>query len=63
MVIASFVAQGGRHPALVLIDQLVEPIMRPFRQIIPSFGGLDLSPMLVLMMLYVVQSFLVRLAY
>ncbi len=63
LVIASFVAQGTRHPALVLIEQLVDPLVRPVRNILPNFGPLDLSPMLVLILLYVAQSVLIGLAY
>jgi YggT family protein len=60
LVIASFVSQGGQHPALTLIGQLVDPLIAPVRKVLPNFGPLDLSPMVVLMLLYVAQTFLVR---
>lgn len=35
------------HPALQLIWQLTEPVMRPVRNIIPPIGGLDFSPIVI----------------
>jgi len=29
------------------IDRITEPVMAPFRRLIPSIGGLDLSPILI----------------
>lgn len=57
-IIASFIAQGSYHPALVLVNQLVEPVMAPFRKIIPPMGGLDLSPLLVFLVINVIKIFL-----
>jgi len=30
-----------------MIDAITEPVMAPFRRLIPSIGGLDLSPILI----------------
>ncbi|AQZ94302.1 YggT family protein [Halopseudomonas phragmitis] len=43
-VILSWVAQGSHNPAVILVHQICEPILAPIRKIIPSLGGLDLSP-------------------
>ena len=56
IVIASFLMAGQMHPALALIHQLIEPIMAPFRKVIPPFGPLDLTPMVVLLILFIVQN-------
>jgi YggT family protein len=53
-VILSWVSPGGYNPAAVLLADLVEPVLRPVRRFIPSIGGLDLSPMLVLIALQAV---------
>jgi YggT family protein len=55
MVIASWVAPQSGHPALLLVNQLVEPIMAPFRKIMPDMGGIDLSPIFAFLALNVVQ--------
>jgi YggT family protein len=38
-----------------LLDTLTEPVFRLVRRIIPPLGGLDLSPMIVLLVLWAVQ--------
>ena len=38
-----------------------EPYLRLFRRFLPSFGGLDLSPMVALFVLWIVSGFLIRL--
>lgn len=60
IAIASFVAQGSMHPALGLLHQLNEPLMAPLRKILPPFGPLDLTPMIVLLILFIVRDVLSR---
>lgn len=43
-VILSWVAPASRNPAALLVHQLCEPLLVPIRRILPSLGGLDLSP-------------------
>lgn len=50
-VIASWVSPGGRSAALDLVDSLTSPLLRPLQQRLPPLGGLDLSPMLALVLL------------
>ena len=53
MIISSWIAPGSANPALALINQICEPVMAPFRKLLPSMGGLDLSPILVFLVLQV----------
>lgn len=55
MIIVSWVAPGSRHPAIELIWQISEPIMAPFRSLLPNMGGIDFSPILVFIGINVVQ--------
>lgn len=48
-IILSWVAQGSYNPLADLLHQITEPVMGPARKILPPMGGLDLSPMLVLL--------------
>lgn len=57
-VIASFVAQGNQHPALQVVAQLTDPLMEPVRKVLPSAGGLDFSPLVVILGLGVIQQLL-----
>jgi YggT family protein len=43
------------------LDSLTEPVFRPVRRIIPPIGGLDLSPLIVLLAIGVLQVFFDRL--
>jgi len=45
-VILSWVAPGGYNPVAMVFFQLTEPLLRPFRRLLPDTGGLDLSPLL-----------------
>lgn len=47
-VILSWVNPGAQHPGIELIDNITEPVMAPARRLIPAMGGLDLSPILVI---------------
>lgn len=49
-VILSWVGPGTRHPIAVVLADLNEPILRPARRLIPTIAGLDLSPLLVLIL-------------
>ena len=55
MIIASWIAPGSAHPALALVNQITEPLMKPFRRILPPMGGLDISPIIVFMVLQVLS--------
>jgi len=47
-VILSWVNPGAHHPGIELLDNITEPVMAPARRLIPSMGGLDLSPIAVI---------------
>lgn len=40
------------------LDRFLEPVYRPIRKILPDFGGLDFSPMVVLLVLYILSTLL-----
>ncbi|CAA0117436.1 YggT family protein [Zhongshania aliphaticivorans] len=54
-IIMSWVAQGGAHPAAQLLYQITEPVMAPFRKLLPAMGGLDLSPIFVFLCIKVLE--------
>jgi YggT family protein len=62
MIILSWVAAGSNHPAIHLLYQITEPVMAPFRKILPAMGGLDLSPILVFILINVIQIMLRHMA-
>jgi YggT family protein len=50
-IILSWVAPGNYNPITALLTTLSEPVLRPFRRIIPTFGGLDISPIFAILLL------------
>lgn len=41
------------------LQRMTEPLYRPIRRILPDFGALDLSPLVVLLLIYIVQTIVV----
>lgn len=46
------------HPLVRWLRIIVDPILAPFRRILPSLGGLDLSPLLAILVIFFVQRLL-----
>jgi YggT family protein len=40
---------------LDILNRITDPILRPIRRLIPPMGGLDLSPMIVLLIIYIAR--------
>ena len=57
-VVLSWVAPGARSPAAAILERLCEPLLGPLRRVIPPIGGLDLSPIFVLIGLQALQILL-----
>ncbi len=45
------------------IHRVTEPLLRPIRRILPPMGGLDLSPLVLILLLIFTQSFLRNLVF
>jgi len=54
-VVLSWVSPGGYNPATAIISTLTEPVLRPFRRLIPPIGGLDISPIFAMILLFAVS--------
>jgi len=64
-VIISFIPTINRyHPLVRFIHQTTEPMLRPFRAMIPmGAGGIDFSPLVLLLVLYVVERLLLSVLF
>ncbi len=58
-VILSWVNPGHYNPVIGLVDRLAEPVLRPVRKIVPSIGGLDLSPLFATLLVLVAKMLIV----
>lgn len=54
IVIASWIGAAA-HPALILLNQIAQPILQPFRQVIPPVSGLDFSMLAAILILIALQ--------
>jgi YggT family protein len=50
-IILSWVAPHTYNPISAIAGTLAEPILRPFRRIVPSIGGIDISPIFAVVLL------------
>lgn len=53
-VLISWLGPGAHSPATSMLWSITEPLLRPVRRYLPPLGGLDFSPLLVLLALQVV---------
>jgi len=42
---------GGLRAFVQALDRITEPMYRPLRRLLPDFGGIDFSPMVVLILI------------
>ena len=50
-IIASWISPTSYHPIVSIARAVADPILAPARRLIPPLGGLDLSPILVILFL------------
>jgi YggT family protein len=63
----AFNVVNTRNQAVAMIAdvlyRLTEPVLRPIRNILPNFGGLDISPVVLILLLYFARSLLFELFF
>ena len=47
------------HPIFGLVDELCEPIYRYTRSVVPTFSGIDFSPIIILVLLQILEIVLI----
>jgi YggT family protein len=64
LFIARFIAQmidmRGGNPITRFLMDVTEPILAPIRRLLPSAGGIDFSPTIVLLGLFLLQMVIAR---
>lgn len=48
------------HPIVQFLEGITDPIMRPLRKVVPPLGMIDITPIVALILLQIVQYILVR---
>lgn len=59
-VVLSWISADPYNPIVQILYQTTEPVLRPIRQRVGIVGGLDLSPMILLLVIVFLRGFLVR---
>lgn len=57
--IISWVNPGGYNPVVGILHSITEPLLRPARRLLPPVSGIDLSPLLVLLVLQVAKMLVI----
>jgi len=58
--VLSWVSPDPYNPIVRMINQLSEPLLFPIRRRVPYLGGIDFSPIILLMAIFFFQNFLVQ---
>ena len=51
-------SSGGVRALAIAIDRLTAPLYRPIRRMLPDFGGIDFSPLVILLLIQVIKKLL-----
>lgn len=58
--LVAFNVVNVRNPIVARIGevlyQLTEPVLRPIRRILPNLGGIDISPIILILALYFIRN-------
>ncbi|QTN47431.1 YggT family protein [Ectopseudomonas mendocina] len=58
-VILSWVAPGSYNPGAQLVNQICEPLLAPFRKLLPNLGGLDISPIFAFITINLIDRYVI----
>jgi YggT family protein len=51
-------SSGGVRAFAIAIDRVTAPLYRPVRRLLPDFGGIDFSPLVILILIQVIRKLL-----
>lgn len=56
----SWVTPYTYHPLTNFLYKVTEPLLKPIRKLIPPIYGLDLSPLIVIFLIYLIKEIIIR---
>jgi len=59
-ILISWVSPDPFNPFVVFLQRVTEPVLAPFRRLIPLVGPFDVSPIVAIFVLQLLQRFLVQ---
>lgn len=63
VVLSWVVSPVSRHPFVEFVRRVTDPILRPIESVMPNTGPVDLSPMVALFLIYILQNVLSSAVY
>ncbi len=57
-VVMSWIAPHANNPVSAIAASIAEPVLGPFRRILPTVGGMDLSPIMAIVLLKAAEIYL-----
>jgi YggT family protein len=58
VLLSWFPEMNRNNPIVVIIYQVSEPILSPLRRVVPRMGSFDLTPMIAIILLWLISSIL-----
>ncbi len=59
----TWVNPDPNNPIVLILYRITEPVLWPLRRRLPDMGGIDLSPIVVILVIFFLQSFLITSLY
>ncbi|MCD6489300.1 MAG: YggT family protein [Thermodesulfobacterium sp.] len=59
--IISWVSPYPYHPVVRFLYKVTEPVLAPLRRVIPPIAGIDITPAIVIFIIFIIQNLLHRL--
>lgn len=51
------------HPLREALDRIIDPMLAPIRRVLPTMGGIDLSPMILIILIELISRILISLLF
>lgn len=60
-VLLSWISHNQSNPIIKVIYQVTDPPLNYIQRYVPNFGGLDISPIVLIFAIYLIETILTRL--
>ena len=54
--VLSWVVQDNSNPLVAVVYHVTEPVLGPIRRVLPNLGAFDLSPVVALIVIYIIRQ-------
>jgi YggT family protein len=65
--LVAFNVVNARNQVVAVVGEflyrITEPVLRPIRAMLPNLGGLDISPVILILIIFFLQSVIIRYIY